>query len=73
LWSANEAADDWEDLEPGGLLGALVPIRNELMAGDYRALYIAWRLRIQAGEICAGARTPEVPDGASRRRARSRR
>ncbi len=65
LWSEDESGDDWEDTEPG-LLSAFVPIRNELMAGDYRALYLAWRLRVQAGEILARARPPPVPNGTSR-------
>ena len=64
LWSDDESGEDWEGIEPG-LLSALVPIRNEMMAGDYRALYLAWRLRVQAGEIGAGARAPQVPDGTS--------
>jgi hypothetical protein len=38
LWPEDESGDDWEDAE-AGLLSALVPVRNELMAGDYRALY----------------------------------
>ncbi len=65
LWSENESGEDWEDFEPG-LLSALVPIRNELMAGDYRALYLAWRLRVQAGEIGARVRAPQAPDSTSR-------
>ena len=65
LWSEDEAGDDWLDVEPG-LLSALVPIRNELMAGDHRALYLGWRLRAQAGEVTAGARPPPVPKGPSR-------
>ncbi len=60
LWSESESGDDWADVEPG-LLSALVPIRNELIAGDYRALYLAWRLRAQAGEFATNARAPLVP------------
>lgn len=55
LWSEDESGDDGGDPYPG-LLSALIPIRNELMAGDYCALYFAWRLRVQAGEI-----DPDVP------------
>lgn len=65
LWSEDESGEDWQDAEPG-LLSALVPIRNELMAGDYRALYLSWRLRVQAGEIGAGVRTPPAPDSTCR-------
>ena len=65
LWSETESGDDWGEAEPG-VLSALVPIRNELMAGDYRALYIAWQLRAQAGEISTNRRTPPGPAGTSR-------
>ncbi|MGH7715654.1 MAG: hypothetical protein ACREML_06605 [Vulcanimicrobiaceae bacterium] len=65
LWSESESGDDWADIEPG-LLSALVPIRNELMAGDYRALHLGWRLRAQAGEIATGGRPPPVPRDTSR-------
>jgi hypothetical protein len=33
-----EAPDEWVDYE----LGSLMPVRNELMEGDLRALYIVW-------------------------------
>lgn len=65
LWSENETNDDWEDMEPG-MLSVLVPIRNELTAGDYRAIYLAWRLRVQAGELRGRVRSPPAPDGMSR-------
>ncbi len=65
LWSENETADDWDDTE-SGVLSALVPIRNELMSGDYRALYLAWRLRAQAGEVADTARPPSMPAGVDR-------
>ncbi|MGH8252075.1 MAG: hypothetical protein ACREVI_15520 [Steroidobacteraceae bacterium] len=65
LWSEDESDEDWEGLEPG-VLSTLVPIRNELMAGDHRALYLAWRLRGQAGEIKDRARTPPVPRDSDR-------
>ena len=65
LWSENEAGGDWSDTEPG-VLSALVPIRNELMSGDHRALYLAWRLRAQAGEVTDTARPPSIPVGMNR-------
>lgn len=65
LWSGSESGDDWGNGEPG-VLSALVPIRNELMTGDHRALYLAWQLRARAGEISAKNRTPPVPIGTSR-------
>ena len=60
LCSAEEAADDWADTTCG-VLSALVPIRNELMSGDYRALYLAWQLRARAGEVDHTARPRSAP------------
>jgi hypothetical protein len=65
LWSESESGDDWVGIVPG-LLSALVPIRNELMAGDYRALYLGWQLRAQVGEIAIGTPPPPVPGGVGR-------
>jgi hypothetical protein len=65
LWSEDESGGDWADIE-SGLLSALVPVRNELIAGDYRALYLAWQLRAQGREPAAKTRTPPVPAGTGR-------
>ncbi len=35
-----EPADYW--IEPGNWLGALTPLRNDILRGDHRALYLAW-------------------------------
>jgi hypothetical protein len=40
-----EEADD-----DGGSLAAILPLREELAAGDHRALYLGWLLLVQAGE-----------------------
>ena len=59
-WSENDGAENQEDVE-GSALGALTPIRNELMSGDHRALYLSWLLRRQAGEIRLSDREPTRP------------
>lgn len=64
-WSEDDSAEDWEDLE-GNLLGILTPIRNELMSGDHRALYLSWLLRRQAGEIRRTDKEPGRPRGMNR-------
>ena len=64
-WSEGDSADDWDDLDRSSL-GTLTPIRNELMSGDYRALYLSWLLRRQAGEIQRTAREPARPPGMKR-------
>ena len=51
--------DDWN--APEGILASLAPIREELLAGDYRALYLAWLL---AGDSYEDTdREPPVPAG----------
>lgn len=64
-WSENDAAEDREELESSAL-GALTPLRNELMSGDYRALYLSWLLRRQAGEIRPADRVPAHPPNLKR-------
>jgi len=38
---------DEEWLDGSGLLASIVPVRAELMAGDFRLLYLAWLLAAQ--------------------------
>lgn len=60
-WSEDDSAD-WEDAESSSF-GALTPIRNELMSGDCRALYLSWLLRKQAGEFGPRVKEPaQRPD-----------
>ena len=65
LWSEDESGGDWSDPAPGSL-SALASLRNELMAGDYRALHLAWRLRVQAGEIDRDVPAPPRIGGSKR-------
>lgn len=69
--------DDFDAEDDGrGWLSPLTPLRGELVSGDERALYLAWLLGVQHGEIderrCRarrqGARAPRPPTG---RRTRS--
>lgn len=59
-WWSEDDSGDWEDVESSSL-GALTPIRNELMSGDYRALYLSWLLRKQAGEFGPKVKEPVQP------------
>jgi hypothetical protein len=59
-WSEGDSAEDQEEFESSAL-AALTPIRNELMSGDYRALYLSWLLRQQAGEIRHTDKKPARP------------
>lgn len=51
----------WEEGE--GWLSLLTPVRDELMKGDLRALYIAWLLGVQERELDEGTLEPPVPSG----------
>lgn len=60
-YDCGEVNDDWIDGE--GWLSALIPIRADLMRGDYRALYLGWLLALQYGEVDDKAEEPPVPPG----------
>ncbi|HHT27195.1 MAG TPA: hypothetical protein GXZ82_08130 [Firmicutes bacterium] len=54
--------DDYEfEWEDRGRLTALLPIRLELMQGDYRALYLGWLNAVVHGEIPEHEPEPPVP------------
>jgi hypothetical protein len=62
LWSdSEEPEDDW--FEARGRLGALVPLRAELLQGDMSAAYLAWLLAVQAEDVTRSAKEPPVPAG----------
>lgn len=63
LHSEDEEPDYYE--EGQGSLGALVPLRAELMRGDLRVAYLAWLLAVQAGEVSDRGPEPPVPPGLS--------
>jgi hypothetical protein len=55
-------APDYDEM--GGSLAALIPLRNELLAGDRRPLYLGWLLAIQQAYGEADELTePPVPPG----------
>jgi hypothetical protein len=57
---------DGECLDGSGLLASIVPVRAELMAGDFRLLYLAWLLAVQNREVDEDAVEPPVPPGLGR-------
>jgi hypothetical protein len=63
LHSQDEEPDFYEEGE--GTLGALVPLRAELMRGDHRVAYLAWLLAVQADEVSDDDIEPPVPSGLS--------
>ncbi len=56
-----ETDDDVND----GWLDVLLPIRDALLAGDRRPLYLGWLSGVQAGEVNVGVTEPPVPPGMS--------
>jgi hypothetical protein len=55
--------EDYDDDEGSGWLASLVPIRSELMHGDFRALYLGWLLGVQLGEVNDEDVEPPLPPG----------
>jgi hypothetical protein len=66
-WSLDES-DDYErfGMEDGrGWMGRLAPLRDELMRGDLRPLYLGWLAGVSCGEVDEDALEPPVPLGMS--------
>lgn len=59
--SDEEGGDGWEEGED--LLSGLLPIRDELLQGDLRALYLGWLARVQLEELGENKKEPPVPPG----------
>jgi hypothetical protein len=53
--------EDWDSGE--SWMASLLPLRAELMQGDFRCLYLAWLLAAQSGELEGEELEPEVPPG----------
>jgi len=66
-WSLNEGEDyDRFSMENGqGWMARLMPLRDELLRGDLRPLYLGWLAGVSAGEVDEHAVEPEVPPGMS--------
>jgi hypothetical protein len=53
-----------EDVDDGsGWLSSLISLRAELASGDHRALYLAWLLCVQNGEVDEDEPEPPLPPG----------
>jgi hypothetical protein len=67
-WSLDEGPDDDRfAMEAGqGWMGRLVPLRDELLRGDLRPLYLGWLAGVSAdSEVSDSDAEPEVPPGMS--------
>lgn len=66
-WSLDESEDyDRFGMEDGsGWMRRLTPLRDELLRGDLRPLYLGWLAGATSGELGDDALEPEVPPGLS--------
>ena len=64
-WSLDEGEDyDRFGMEDGGgWMGRLVPLRDELLRGDLRPLYLGWLAGAASGEVPETGLEPDVPPG----------
>lgn len=65
-WSLDESDDRFDAEDGRGWMGRLAPLRDELLRGDLRPLYLGWLAGVSAGEIDDDAFEPPVPPGMSR-------
>jgi len=63
LRSEEEDGDSWNDDDGSGWLASLICLRGDIAAGDHRALYLAWLLCAQSGELSDKETEPPVPQG----------
>lgn len=66
-WSLNESEDydRFAEEDGSGWMRRLAPLRDELLRGDLRPLYLGWLASAGGGELRDGALEPEVPPGLS--------
>jgi hypothetical protein len=61
-WLRNEEPDgDWVEAE--SWMARLLPLREELRRGDYRALYLGWLYGVCVGTVTEDETEPPVPAG----------
>lgn len=67
-WAMNEGENSSRfDQEDGrGWMGRLAPLRDELLRGDLRPLYLGWLAGVSAGEVDDDDIEPPPPPGLSR-------
>lgn len=67
-WGLDESDnyDRFVEEDGRGWMGRLAPLRDELLRGDLRPLYLGWLAGVSAGEIDENAAEPQPPPGLSR-------
>ena len=66
-WSFNDDAGEydrfWTQADGPGWLSRLLPLRDELLRGDHRPLYLGWLARVCRGELDDADLEPPLPAG----------
>jgi hypothetical protein len=66
-WSVNddsgECHDDWDEEGGAGWMSRLLPLRDELLRGDTRPLYLGWLARVGSEEVGDEDLEPPLPAG----------
>lgn len=67
-WALDESDnyDRFAEEDGRGWMGRLAPLRDELLRGDMRPLYLGWLAGVSAGEVDEKAVEPQPPPGLSR-------
>jgi hypothetical protein len=67
-WGLDESDnyDRFAEEDGRGWMGRLVPLRDELLRGDMRSLYLGWLAGVSVGEVDEKATEPQPPPGLSR-------
>lgn len=67
-WGLDESDnyDRFAEEDGRGWMGRLAPLRDELLRGDLRPLYLGWLAGLSAGEVDEQAIEPQPPPGLSR-------
>jgi hypothetical protein len=63
---SEDESGDWEEEGDSSRLASLIPLRTDLLGGDFRSLYLGWLAALQAGEIGNDDPEPCVPPGMKR-------
>jgi hypothetical protein len=62
-FDAEEIYEDYDDGEEDDWMGSLLPLREDLLRGDYRCLYLAWLRSVQEEEVEDDQYEPPLPAG----------